>query len=36
MLAEYDYVNGNVLVRVSHFLAPSQAADYEKATAGLK
>lgn len=35
MLAEYHYVNGNVLVRVSHYLSPSQAADYEKATASL-
>lgn len=34
-LAEYHYVNGTVLVRVSHFLTPSQAADYEKATASL-
>jgi hypothetical protein len=35
MLAEYRYLNGPVLVRVSHYLTPSQAADYEKATASL-
>jgi hypothetical protein len=35
MLAEYRYLNGPVLVRVSHLLTPSQAADYEKATASL-
>lgn len=34
-LAEYHYVNGPVLVRVSHYLTPSQAADYEKAAASL-
>lgn len=34
-LAEYHYVNGGVLVRVSHYLTPSQAANYEKATADL-
>lgn len=36
MLAEYHYVNGPVLVRVSHYLTPSQAADYEEATAALQ
>ena len=29
--AEYDYVHGNVLVRVSHFLKPSQAKGYGQA-----
>lgn len=31
MLAEYDYVSGTVLVRVSHYLTPNQADDYEAA-----
>ncbi|MFF7142260.1 hypothetical protein ACFZB5_13560 [Streptomyces nodosus] len=31
-LAEYDYVHGNVLVRVSHYLPPAQAAEYKTAT----
>lgn len=31
--AEYDYVHGNVLVRVSHYLTPDQAADYDRAAA---
>jgi hypothetical protein len=30
-LAEYDYVHGSVLVRVSHYLTPEQAAQYESA-----
>jgi hypothetical protein len=30
--AEYDYVQGDVLVRVSHLLKPSQAKEYEAAT----
>lgn len=30
--AEYDYVQGDILVRVSHLLKPSQAKDYEAAT----
>ncbi|MEU6776458.1 hypothetical protein [Streptomyces sp. NPDC046759] len=34
-LAEYDYVHGTVLVRVSHYLTPKQAAGYETATNGL-
>ncbi|MGW4560862.1 hypothetical protein ACWEN3_00185 [Streptomyces sp. NPDC004561] len=34
-LAEYDYVHGNVLVRVSHDLTPRQAAGYRTAADGL-
>lgn len=34
-LAEYDYVHGSVLVRVSHYLTPDQAAAYKTATDGL-
>ncbi|KAB1986334.1 hypothetical protein [Streptomyces triticiradicis] len=34
-LAEYDYVHGPVLVRVSRYLTPKQAAQYESAAAGL-
>ena len=30
---EYDFVHGNVLVRVSHYLTPEQAAGYDKAAA---
>ncbi len=30
-LAEYDYVHGTVLVRVSHYLTPTQAAAYKSA-----
>lgn len=30
-LTEYHYVSGPVLVRVSHYLTPRQAADYEAA-----
>jgi hypothetical protein len=30
-LAEYDYVHGTVLVRVSHYLTPSQAGQYKTA-----
>ncbi|MER0243241.1 hypothetical protein AAHZ94_14670 [Streptomyces sp. HSW2009] len=33
MPAEYDFVSGTVLIRVSHYLTPAQAADY-KTTAG--
>jgi len=29
--AEYDFVHGTVLIRVSHYLTPAQAADYDKA-----
>lgn len=29
-VGEYDYVKGAVLVRVSRFLAPDQAKEYEK------
>ncbi|MER6075858.1 hypothetical protein ABT187_45345 [Streptomyces sp. NPDC001817] len=34
-LAEYDYVHGTVLVRVSHYLTPVQAAAYKTAADGL-
>lgn len=33
--AEYDYVHGTVLVRVSHYLTPAQAAGYKSAAASL-
>jgi hypothetical protein len=33
--AEYDYVHGAVLVRVSHYLTPSQAREYDQAAAKL-
>ncbi|MER6224190.1 hypothetical protein ACWCYL_29890 [Streptomyces sp. 900105755] len=35
MLSEYDYVHGAVLVRLSHYLTPKQAADYKTATSNL-
>jgi hypothetical protein len=34
-LAEYDYVRGPLLVRVSHYLTPEQAATYESAAGTL-
>ena len=34
-LAEYDYVHGTVLVRVSHYLTPKQAGEYEAAAKAL-
>ncbi|MGW1169691.1 hypothetical protein [Streptomyces sp. NPDC002550] len=34
-LAEYDYVHGAVVVRVSHYLTPAQAAAYQAAANGL-
>jgi Tfp pilus assembly protein PilW len=34
-LAEYDYVHGPTLIRVSHYLTPAQAAEYEKAAGKL-
>jgi len=34
-LAEYDYVHGTVLVRVSHYLTPAQAAEYKSAADSL-
>ena len=34
-LVEYDYVHGSVLVRVSRYLTPKQAAQYESAAAAL-
>ncbi|WP_162130497.1 hypothetical protein [Streptantibioticus cattleyicolor] len=30
-LAEYDYQHGTILIRVSHFLTPAQAAAYKTA-----
>jgi hypothetical protein len=33
--AEYDYEHGTILIRVSHYLTPAQAADYQKAAASL-
>lgn len=35
-LAEYDYVHDTVLVRVSHYLTPDQAAEYKAAVDTLK
>lgn len=35
MFGEYDYVHGKVLVRVSHYLTPAQAKEYDKAAASL-
>lgn len=34
-LAEYDYVHGTVLVRVSHYLTPTQAGEYKTAADSL-
>lgn len=34
-LAEYDYVHGSVLVRVSHYLTPAQAGEYKAVAANL-
>ncbi|MEU4094466.1 hypothetical protein [Streptomyces sp. NPDC026673] len=34
-LTEYDYVSGNVVVRVSHLLTPDQAGKYKAAAAKL-
>jgi hypothetical protein len=33
LLGEYDYVHGKVLVRVSHYLTRTQAAEYDRAAA---
>ncbi|MEV4438502.1 hypothetical protein AB0K09_05685, partial [Streptomyces sp. NPDC049577] len=33
--AEYDFVHGATLIRVSHYLTPQQAEDYRKAVDGL-
>jgi hypothetical protein len=30
-LSEYDYQAGDAVIRVSHYLTPAQAADYQKA-----
>ncbi|MFD9415119.1 hypothetical protein ACFWC9_10405 [Streptomyces goshikiensis] len=30
-LTEYDYVHGSTLIRVSHYLTPGQAGEYETA-----
>lgn len=35
MFGEYDYVHGKVLIRVSHYLTPAQAAEYDTAAARL-
>lgn len=35
MLAEYDYVHGTVVVRVSHYLTPTQAGQYKAAADGI-
>ena len=35
MFAEYDYVSGNVVIRVSHYLSPTQAAEYKTAASKL-
>ena len=34
-LTEYDYVHGTVLIRVSHYLTPAQAASYKTAAVHL-
>ena len=34
-LTEYDYVHGTVVIRVSHYLTPAQAASYKTAAAHL-
>lgn len=34
-LSEYDYLQGTVLVRVSHYLTPKQAGEYKAAAANL-
>ncbi|MCW7941758.1 hypothetical protein AAW14_06395 [Streptomyces hygroscopicus] len=34
-LSEYDYVHGTVLVRVSHYLTPTQAGEYKAAADSL-
>ncbi|MEV7179375.1 hypothetical protein [Kitasatospora sp. NPDC093679] len=34
-MLEYDYVHGSAVVRVSKFLTPSQAGEYDKAAAVL-
>ncbi|WP_406346856.1 hypothetical protein [Streptomyces sp. NBC_00648] len=31
LVAEYDYIHGTSLIRVSHLLTPTQAGDYHKA-----
>lgn len=31
VLSEYDYVHGNAVVRVSHFLTPAEAREYDAA-----
>lgn len=35
VLAEYDYVHGTTVVRVSHFLTPAQAKEYDTAALSL-
>ncbi|MEU1077061.1 MULTISPECIES: hypothetical protein [unclassified Streptomyces] len=34
-LAEYDYVHGASVIRVSHLLTPAQAGEYQKVAGGL-
>lgn len=31
IFAEYDFVSGNVVIRVSHYLTPAQAGEYKTA-----
>jgi len=31
IFAEYDYVSGDVVIRISHYLSPAQAAEYKTA-----
>lgn len=35
MMMEYDYPHGTVLIRVSKFLTPAQAGEYDKAASSL-
>ncbi|MFD8057972.1 hypothetical protein ACFXA0_20150 [Streptomyces cyaneofuscatus] len=35
LLAEYDFVSGTVLIRVSRYLTPTQSADYKAAAAAI-
>ncbi|MEW1761920.1 hypothetical protein AB0393_36155 [Streptomyces cyaneofuscatus] len=35
LLAEYGFVRGTVLIRVSHYLTPTQSADYKAAAAAI-
>jgi len=31
LFAEYEYLHGTVLLRLSHYLTPSEAVGYERA-----